>query len=221
MGNGPKVTLMLQCKVDGKWKKLPAPISPNGRPKPVPGGTHYLRYQRNCWKPVGKDPDAALAAKRRCEIALEGVPGVSIAGASVGTSIQSSERLKLEDATEQYLTDTETQKEPKTHSACKIAVNQFCESCPKVYLDELERRDLLNFVAFLRKYRKKNGELLSERTIHNRFENVITFLKDFGVRGLVQLKDWPEYEEEDAVPYTAQELRLLFAQVRPLNGDRG
>jgi hypothetical protein len=63
MGKVPKVTLMIQCKVDGIWKKLPAPMSANGRPKYVPGTTFYLRYKRNCWEPVGKDPDAANGRK--------------------------------------------------------------------------------------------------------------------------------------------------------------
>ncbi|HEY6387455.1 MAG TPA: hypothetical protein VIX91_17410 [Candidatus Acidoferrum sp.] len=39
MGKVPKVTLMIQCKVDGIWKKLPAPMSANGRPKNVLGAT--------------------------------------------------------------------------------------------------------------------------------------------------------------------------------------
>jgi hypothetical protein len=42
MGKVPKVTLMIQCRVDGIWKKLPAPMSANGRPKNVPGATFYL-----------------------------------------------------------------------------------------------------------------------------------------------------------------------------------
>jgi hypothetical protein len=48
MGKVPKVTLMIQCKVDGIWKKLPASMSANGRPKSVPGAMFYLRYKRNC-----------------------------------------------------------------------------------------------------------------------------------------------------------------------------
>ena len=60
MGRVPKVI----------WKKLPAPMSANGRPKNVPGATFYLRHSRNYWEPVGKDPDAAMAAKRRREIAI-------------------------------------------------------------------------------------------------------------------------------------------------------
>jgi hypothetical protein len=54
-------------------RHLEEAASANGRPKYVPGTTFYLRYKRNCWEPVGKDLDAAMAAKRRREIALEGV----------------------------------------------------------------------------------------------------------------------------------------------------
>src|SRR5271168_4703775 len=110
MGKVPKVTLMIQCKVDGIWKKLPAPMSANGRPKNVLGATFYLRYMRNCWEPVGKDPDAAMAAKRRREIALEGVPGVFLGGADE-SGTQVGNRLKTDYAIEQYLTDTRAQKE--------------------------------------------------------------------------------------------------------------
>lgn len=210
MGKVPKVKLMVQCKVDGIWKKLPAPMAANNRPKKIPGAMFYLRYKRNCWEAAGNDPDAAMAAKRRREIALEGVPGVSLGGADESGK-QASNRLKICDAIEQYLADTSAQKEQGTYKAYKNALVQFRESCTKTYLDELERRDLLNFTAFLRKCRKKNGEVLDDRTVYNRFENTITFLKEYGIRGLALRKDWPKYEEEDAVPYTVKELTSLFA----------
>jgi hypothetical protein len=54
----PKVSLMVKCKVNGKWKNLPVQMSTNGCIKAIPGGTFYLRYNRNQWEPVGKDPDA-------------------------------------------------------------------------------------------------------------------------------------------------------------------
>jgi len=97
-----------------------------------------LRYNRNQWEPVGKDPDAAIAAKRRREIALEGITGVSV---TAGDS-----RRTIDGAIAQYLTDTGVQKKPRTLAAYRIALTQFRESCPKTYLEELERRDLLNFV---------------------------------------------------------------------------
>ena len=38
-----------------------------------------------------------------------------------------------------------------------------------------------------------------------------SIIKEYGIRGLVLHKDWPTYEEEDAVPYTVEELKSLFA----------
>ena len=206
---------MVRRKVNGCWKHVKAQTSSNNRVKTIPGdGGFNLRYRMNgedAWEPVGDSPDEALAAKRRREIALEAIPGVSVAGVTAELQKQGNSQRKIDEAIEQYLADTRAQKEPRTFAAYKIAVTQFRESCTKMCLEELERRDLLNFTAFLRKGRKRNGELLSDRTIYNRFENVITFLKEYGLRGLVLHKDWPTYEEEDAVPYTVEELGLLFA----------
>ena len=203
MAKIPKVSLMVKCKVNGKWKNLPVQMSANGRIKAIPRGTFYLRYNRNQWEPVGKDPDAAMSAKRRREISLERITGVSVT--------DGDSRHTIDAAIAQYLADTSVQKEPRTLAAYRIALTQFRESCAKTYLEELERRDLLNFVAFLRKCRKKNGELFGDRTVYNRFENIVTFLKEYGVKGIVLHKDWPQYEEEDAVPYTQDELSRLFA----------
>jgi hypothetical protein len=144
-----------------------------------------------------------LSHWRRREISLEGITGVSV---TAGDS-----RHSIDAAIAQYLADTAVQKEPRTLAAYRIALTQFRESCAKTYLEELERRDLLNFVAFLRKSRKKNGELFGDRTVYNRFENIVTFLKEYGVKGIVLHKDWPQYDEEDAVPYTQDELSRLFA----------
>jgi hypothetical protein len=109
-------------------------MSANGRPKNVPGATFYLRYNRNCWEPVGKDPDAAMAAKRRREIALEGVPGVFLGGADE-SGTQVGNRLKIDDAIEQYLTDTRAQKEDGTYKMYKNAVLQFRESSSNATVD--------------------------------------------------------------------------------------
>lgn len=216
MAKVPKVTLMVRRKVNDRWKHVKAQFSSNHRVKTLPGdGGFSLRYKLNgkdTWEPVEDDGlDAAMAAKRRREIALEGIPGVSVAGSAAGSPKQRDSRPKIDVAIAQYLADTQAQKEPKTFAAYRIALTQFRESCTKSCLEDLERRDLLNFTAFLHNSRKSNGEPLSDRTIYNRFENVITFLKEYGIRGLVLHKDWPTYEEEDAIPYPVGELELLFA----------
>jgi hypothetical protein len=111
---------MVKCRVNGKWKNLPVQTSANGRIKVIPGGMFYLRYDRNQWEPVGKDPDAATAAKRRREISLEGITGVSVT--------DGDSRRTIDAAIAQYLADTAVQKEPRTLAAYRIALTQFRES---------------------------------------------------------------------------------------------
>ena len=60
--------------------------------------------------------------------------------------------------------ETELTKKPQTLAA----LNYFTESCPELFLQGIDRTDLLKFCAFLK------------------FENVMTFLKANGLRGLVR-----------------------------------
>jgi hypothetical protein len=89
-------------------------------------------------------------------------------------------------AIETFLDESELTKKPKTLAAYRTALNYFTESCRKLYLEDLERGDLLKFSAFLRDEKE-----LYPRTVYNKFENVISFLKSQGFRGLVGKNDWP------------------------------
>src|SRR5207245_9095815 len=80
------------------------------------------------------------------------------------------------------------------------------ESCPKMYLADIDRKDLLKFSAFLRDVKKQ-----SPRSVYNKFENIMTFLKAQGVRGLVGKNDWPRFVEEEPEVYEREELEKLFA----------
>src|ERR1700730_4042372 len=88
----------------------------------------------------------------------------------------------------EFLDETKLTKKPKTLAAYTTALNYFTESCPKLFLQDIERKDLLKFSAFLRD--EKNQ---APRSVYNKFENVMTFLKANGIRGLVGTNDWPRY----------------------------
>jgi hypothetical protein len=78
-------------------------------------------------------------------------------------------------------------------------LSYFLESCHKLHLEDIERRDLLKFCAFLRDEKEQ-----APRTCWNRFSNVMSFLKTQGIRGMAQKNDcratWEEepeiYEDE-------------------------
>jgi integrase/recombinase XerD len=96
-------------------------------------------------------------------------------------------------------------KKPKTLAAYSKALGYFTESCKKMNLEEIERGDLLKFSAFLRDEKKQ-----SPRSVYNKFENVMTFLKSQKIRGLVDKNDWPRFVEEEPEVYEREELDKLF-----------
>jgi integrase-like protein len=104
-----------------------------------------------------------------------------------------------------FLEETELTKKPKTLAAYTTALNYFTESCRKLYLHEIERYDLLKFAGFLRDEKKQ-----SPRSVYNKFETVMGFLKANGIRGLVGKNDWPRYTEEEPEMYEQDELDTLF-----------
>ncbi len=108
-------------------------------------------------------------------------------------------------AVTEYLEETKLTKKAKTHAAYSTALAYFKESCHKLFLHEIERRDLLKFSAFLRDEKEQ-----SPRSVYNKFENIMTFLKGQGIRGLVGKNDWPRFTEEEPEIYEQEELEKLF-----------
>jgi len=93
-----------------------------------------------------------------------------------------------------------------TLAVYSTALAYFVESCHKVNVEDVERRDLLKFCAFLRGEKEQ-----APRSVHNKFENVMSFLKAQGIRGLVTKNDRPRYTDEEPEVYEREELDTLFA----------
>ena len=171
----------------------PVALSPNGRVKPDlvlvngkperhPEGAYYLEWRdkgRRVRLSVGKDAQDAAALRQRKEAELNalnnGVPVLPENG---------NGHPSVAAAVSQFLEETELTKKPKTLAAYTTALNYFTESCPKLFLQDIERADLLKFCAFLREKKKQ-----APRSVYNKFENLMTFLKANGIRGLVGKND--------------------------------
>jgi integrase/recombinase XerD len=52
---------------------------------------------------------------------------------------------------------------------------------------------------------------LEPRTVYNKFENIMSFLKAQGIRGLVSKNDWPRFVEEEPEIYEKDDLEKFFA----------
>jgi integrase/recombinase XerD len=191
----------------------PVVISANGRIKPDavyidgkeerhPEGSYYLSWyagKRLMRESVGKDAATATARRQQKEAELNARNnGIAI--------LPEASRRPLSVAVAEYLEDTKLAKKPKTLAAYKTALNYFVESCPKPYVEDIERKDMLRFTAFLRDKKQ------APRSVYNKFENLMTFLKAQGIRGLVGKNDWPRYTEEEPEVYEDEELDKLFAE---------
>jgi integrase len=192
----------------------PVVLSANGRIKPDlvlvgdreerhPEGAYYISWyegKRLIRLSVGNDAATATARRLQKEAELNAVNN----GVRILPDGQNGNR-SVAAAVADFLDETKLTKKPKTLAAYTTALNYFTDSCPKLYLEDIDRRDLLKFAAFLRDDKEQ-----APRSVYNKFENVMTFLKANGIRGLVGKNDWPRYTEEEPETYDQEELDTLL-----------
>ncbi len=211
-----KVGLTKRVQTSKGLRYCPVVLAANGRVRPDlvivngkeerhPKGAYYLEWwagSKRIRLSVGKDASDANARRLHKEAELNAVNnGVTV----VPENGQNGHR-SVAVAVTGFLDETKLTKKPKTLAAYRTALSYFTESCPKLYLEDIERKDLLKFSAFLRDEKEQ-----APRSVYNKFENVMTFLKAQGVRGLVGKNDWPRFVEEEPEVYEKDELEKLFA----------
>jgi integrase len=212
---GYSVNLTKRVQTANGMRYCPVAESANGRVKPdvvvLNGreerhseGAYYLEWREDNKRvrlSVGKDAADAGARRQRKEAELNALNS----GVSVMPENGNGHR-SIATAVAEFLDETELTKKPKTVAAYTTALNYFTESCPKLYLQDIDRKDLLKFSAFLRDQKEQ-----APRSVYNKFENLMTFLKANGIRGLAGKNDWPRYTEEEPEMYEQEELKKLFA----------
>jgi len=210
-----EVNLTKRVQTPQGWRYCRVLLSANGRVKPDavivsgkqerhPEGAYYLEWHEGPKRvrlSVGKDPADASARRQRKESELNALNNGVIVVPETGDNGHRS----LAAAVSGYLEETKLTKKPKTVAAYTTALNYFTESCPKLFLEDIDRKDLLKFCAFLRDDKKQ-----APRSCWNKFANVMSFLKANGIRGLVKKNDWPRYTEEEPEMYELEELDKLF-----------
>lgn len=209
-----QVNLTKRVQTPHGMRYCPVVLSANGRVKPDyvymdgrqerhPEGAYYLEWRvgsKRIRLSVGKDPQDAATQRLRKEAELN--------AANNGVAVlpeNGNGRYLMSTTVAEYLEEIKISKKPKTYAAYSTALGYFVESCPKIFLADVDRKDLLKFSAFLR---DEKGQ--SPRSVYNKFENVMTFLKAQGIRGLVGKNDWPRFVEEEPEVYEKEELEKLF-----------
>jgi len=209
-----EVNLTKRVQTAHGWRYCRVVLSANGRVKPDyvhvngqeerhPEGAYYLEWREGAKRvrlSVGKDAQDAAARRLRKEAEINAINN----GVTVLPENGNGQR-SLAATVAEYLEEVKLTKKPKTLAAYTTALEYFMQSCRKMNLEEIQRGDLLKFSVFLRDDKKQ-----SPRSVYNKFENVMTFLKSQGIRGLVDKKDWPRFVEEEPEVYEREELDRLF-----------
>jgi len=195
------------CRVllSANGRVKPDAVIVNGKEERHPEGAYYLEWREGAKRvrlSVGKDAADASARRLRKEAELNAVNN----GVAIVPENGDNGQRSVAAAVAEYLEETKLSKKPKTFAAYGTALAYFTDSCPKLFLEDIERRDLLKFCAFLRDEKEQ-----APRSVYNKFENLMTFLKATGIRGLVNKNDWPRFVEEEPEVYEKEELEKLFA----------
>jgi integrase/recombinase XerD len=180
-------------------------VSIDGREQQHPEGSYYIEWydgNKRLRRSVGKNALAAEAKRHQHEQMLTAKADGLKAGLKFA---EESDRPSLVGAVTTYLAEIQLTKKPKTLAAYTTALDYFLESCKAQHVADVDRRHMLEFAAFLRDEKEQ-----APRSVYNKFENVMTFLKANKVRDIVGKTDWPRYTEEEPEIYEPEELTKLF-----------
>jgi len=231
-----EVNLTKRVQTSTGLRYCPVVLSANGRVKPDmvlvngvperhPEGCYQLEWREGTKRvriSVGKDAADASAARLRKEAELNAVNhGVAVSVAGTGTP----SGTPLRDAIEHYLEDVRLRVNTNkgsanfgrhnSHGCYSTALKYFLESCHKMTVEEIDKRDLLKFANFLREEKDQ-----APVTVCNKFGIVVSFLKAQGVKtsgpdGLLKPSDWPKATLPEPEIYEQEELDKLFAACDP------
>lgn len=223
-GNTPKVKLFIRVRLTNGTQVRVAPAKNKnhslrplwavikGKEEHHPEGTYVLRLRdqdgRRRWLTVGNSVDAAMAARARKEKELKlakDAAELDVTVSGLTDSGTGSARVVIAEAFAQYISDVQASKAKKTFASRKRIADYFQASCTKRYLDEIGRRDLLEFRAFL------YARGLKDRSVFNAFTSILSTFRALGLTGLALKTDTPSYTERAVRAYCNQELEKLFA----------
>jgi integrase/recombinase XerD len=165
----------------------------NGRPNqqwlPLDGETYAEAVES------AKTAVAVLDAQRQ---------GLTVAQAQ---DITNASRTPVKAARDQFISETQKTKSKKTLAAYTLHLDQFIAANKKIhFIDEITTSVLRGFRDFLA------GEGFSDKTQHNRMVTILSLLKKHGIKTDFSLADdLQTVDETPARPYTAEELKKLFA----------
>lgn len=198
-----KIRVYQRETIDGKRKYVPGVKTANK--KFQPGSNYYLRYSLNgkrVWKLIG-DASEVPGALRDLQFEL--------AGGQLATKLSPPEdavrtpSTSLTIAIADYLTEVKAHRSHKTHLAYSKTLTLFMESCSKPTVAAIDRKDLMNFILFL----KTQGS--GKRTVRNRIDFLQIFLHKMGLPSVLTGSDLPKFTRKTVKAYNREQIAKMYA----------
>jgi integrase/recombinase XerD len=217
---------------DGGWLYAQSVTPSNGRLQPLHAlvdgkyvycaeGAYYLRYSLNgkrIWQPVGTEASQAQVALQRKALEFKAealgvaIPAAPTLPAATPETIP-LHKTDLTEAIAEYLKDTAAGKSKRPNFAYSYTLKTFTAVCNKKTLEQVDRRDVLNFVAYLR------GLGNGPRTISNYVNFLLTFFRHHKVPWPLLKTDKVKYTEKAVSSYSTDEVSRLLAAANQEEAD--
>jgi integrase/recombinase XerD len=229
MGRKGRVGVLLRINTgDGKYTYI-KPVWDGNKLKPLvgilngtevhrPEGRYYLRYTelgKNHLEPVGNDPADVLIFLKVRQAKLVVFEAAKATGLKVVPVDENPGRVTIQASINAYLAQLERDERPeKSVSSKRFELGEFARFCPRRFMDELTRDDMVDY----RKHLKKHGNVktkgaLHDTSVYNRLISIATWLKQnplFPMRPLLKYPDdYPEKVDGDPEPYEPEEIVRL------------
>lgn len=216
---------------DGKYPRVPVAFGKNGKPvEPTRKDcvlTEYLVRVGKKFIGVGADFPLAVVRLHQEQARLsEGVPRYQ-AEKDVAPSAEPEApgRIRLVVAAEEYKRELRTlDKARNTVLNYTLPLNQFVESCSKKFVDEIDRKDILAYIDWMRQNLPKRTPDGQNRTISTRLQYLNTFLSKYGVKlrkdahqqaasdpGLLYRTDFPKIVKKKPRKFDQETIDQLLA----------
>jgi len=212
---------------DNKYPRVPIEFNRNGRPsepklKPGQHVTSYLIRIGGKFIDTGTDFSIAVTRFHQERARLAG--GVTRHEAAEvfipSTQHEPTGRVYLADAIADYNAELQILSKGKyTRAMYKNDVDGFLQSCSKTFLDEIVRKDILNYIGWMKQNVKVRVKGRAERTYKNRLGYLRTFLSKHKIKlvkkhpddsGLISRDDIPKPLKPKPKKYDRDSINLLL-----------
>lgn len=214
-----KATLIRLCKTENGWRRYPAVVGKNGRVKPgfvqvgktekeYPEGRYQLRvYEGSKMKYVdaGNHAGSAQQAHNRQTLILSAKHSAKEAGIKIEAI---PERNSLVHFLDKFIEATHDRGSEVAAITYESHCREFLYILGKIYPDEILPADILRHQQMLRK------RSMSDRTVRNRYNSVMSFLKFAGLDVKQLSPHKPKYEKTIPESYNQEELAVFFASLK-------